>query len=231
MEDQETGTEKQEKKIVALITGTMMKVITNPKEFYKNMPRTGGFIDPLIFIAVMGVVGGVIHAILSILGLISVGGFFLAISYIVIIPIIVAISGFVIAAIMFIIWKIMGSQESYETAYRCVAYASAITPITSILNVIPYIGTVLGLVWMTYLIIVASTEVHKITPRLAQIVFGAICVILSLGTISAEFTSRKIAKKAEMFQEKMDLEDMTPEEAGKAVGEFLKGLQEATEKE
>ena len=49
-------------------------------------------------------------------------------------PIAVAIGSFIGGAILFIIWKLMGSQEDYETAYRCGAYLMALAPITAIIG-------------------------------------------------------------------------------------------------
>lgn len=61
-------------------------------------------------------------------------------------PIAVAIGSFIGAAILFVIWKLMGSQEDYETAYRCGAYLMALAPITTLINVIPYAGAIISLV-------------------------------------------------------------------------------------
>ncbi len=213
------------KKNINNILDTAMKVITNPVGFYRDMPKTGGFIEPLIFAVVLGLVSGVITAILSIFSLGSVASFWMGLAFIIYYPIMVAIGSFIGAAILFIIWKIMGSQEPYETAYRCVAYASAIAPITVLLQIIPYIGSILGLAWYLYLMVVASTEVHKIVQKTALMVFGIIFILLAIGTTCGNFATRKAQKSLEQY------EDMTPEEAGKAFGEFMKGAQEEAEKD
>ena len=40
-------------------------VITAPASYFKSMPKTGGLSEPLIFIAVMSVIAGVLYAVLS----------------------------------------------------------------------------------------------------------------------------------------------------------------------
>ena len=220
--------ESNMEKNVSNIIATAMKVIMNPVGFYRDMPKTGGYVEPLIFAAAMGLVSGVITAILSIFSLGSAGSFFMGIAFIIIYPIMVAIFSFVGAAIIFIIWKIMSSQEPYETAYRCMAYAVAISPITVILGIIPYLGSIIGLVWWFYLILAASTEVHKIPRKTAFMVFGIICVLLAMLSTYSQFTARRIQKNAEQFSS--DIENMTPEEAGKAFGDFMKGMQKAADK-
>ena len=223
--------EAQIEKSVTSILKTAIEVVTKPVGFFRSMPISGGFAEPLVFMVSMGVVAGILHALLTIVGLSYAASFLMAIASIIIIPVLVAIFGFVGAAILFVIWRIMGSQQSFETAYRCGAYAGGIVPITTVLGVIPYLGPVVGLVWMTYLLVVASVEVHKLNPKPAWIVFGAICAFFALASISSQFASRRMAKDMTKWGEKMEkMDDMTPEEAGKAMGEFFKGLEKGAGK-
>ena len=217
--------------IVREIPTTAVRVITNATTFFREMPKTGGFIEPIIFAAGIGLASGVVTAILAIFGLgyaHSVGS---AILYIILMPIFSPLFGFIGALILFIIWKILGSQESYETAYRCGAYVSAITPITTIINVIPYIGGIIGLLWMTYLIVIASSEVHNIDRKKAWIVFGIIFVILAIMGLTSEFAARRAKSRVEKYQREMgkQFKDLTPEEAKKAAQEFLKQMQKQQE--
>ena len=125
---------------------------------------------------VIGYIGSLAHIGISPMGggLTGAG----ALAGIIIAPIIVLVFSFIVAGILFIIWKIMGSQENYETAYRCAAYSSGIVPVTSVLGFIPYLGSVAGLLWGFYLIITASIEVHKIKSSLAWTVWGIIAALL-----------------------------------------------------
>lgn len=209
------------------ILNTAVRVITNPVGFYREMPKTGGFPEPLIFAVILGLISGLLTAILSIFSLGAAASFLMGIAFIIIYPIMIAIFGFVGAAILFIIWRIIGSKESFETAYRCWAYSMAILPITTLLGIIPYLGTIIGLAWGFYLIVVASTEAHKIPQKTAYIVFGVICALMVIMSTCSQYAGRKFQEGMEEFGSQM--EDMTPEEAGKAFGDFMKGLQEAAE--
>lgn len=223
---------QQIEKNITAILNTMVEVIRNPVGFFRRMPKSGGFVEPLIFMVSMGVAAGVIQAILAILGLGFAGSFLMALTSIIIVPIMVGIFGFVGAAILFVIWKIMGSQQSFETAYRCGAYAGGIVPVTTVLGIIPYLGPVLGLVWGTYLIVVASVEVHNIAAKTAWIVFGAIAALFALISIGSQFAARKVTSGLNKWEQEMGKTgEMTPEEAGKAMGEFLKGLEKEVGKE
>ena len=209
---------------ISLITEIVVKVITNPIGFFREMPKTGGFLFPIIFMVAMGIVGSIMRVIMSLIGLYPSVGMDISVASILLVPVFVTIFGFISAAIIFIIWNFMGSRESYETAFRCIAYAGAIVPITSLLHIIPYAGGLFGLVWTIYLMIVASTEVHNIAPQKAWIVFGILCALLAMMSLSAEFTGRKMLNQTNEFQK------MTSEEPDMAIGDFMKGFEESQRK-
>ncbi len=212
-----------DKEQIQKIKTTGISVITRPAEFFRSMPKTGGFADPLIFIAIMGALSGIIHAVFSIIGLGMNVSFLTAIGLIIIMPIVVVIFSFIGAGIFFVLWKLLGSVQSYETAYRCVAYASAITPVTTLLGVIPYLGAIIALVWMLFLMVTASTEVHNLESQKAWIVFGIIFGLLILLNINSQRMARNAEKQVQEFNRQIgEMQNMTPEETGRAMGEFLK---------
>lgn len=205
----------------------IQRIIKTPAVFYREMPKAGGLVEPLTFMVVMGVAAGIIQAVLGIVGIGMSSSFLVALASIVVVPIVFGVFGFIGAGILFFIWKMMGSQEPYEVAFRCFAYGAAIAPVTAILNAVPYIGPLIGLVWMTYLLVNASTEVYGIQPKLAWIVFGGICALLALTSISSQLAARRMVHKLDGMQRQMgQIDKMSPEEAGKAVGQFLKGMQQ-----
>jgi glucan phosphoethanolaminetransferase (alkaline phosphatase superfamily) len=113
-------------------------------------------------------------------------------------PIFIVIGCFIGAAILFVIWKLMGSQESFETAFRCAAYMSAISPITAVLGVIPWIGAVLGMLLSLYYVVMASVEVHGIPAKKAWIVFGSIIALLCLVSMCTQYAVKKATRNMEM---------------------------------
>jgi len=212
------------------ILDTVKAVITNPAQFYRTMPKTGGFGDPLVFMAVLGVIAGVIQAVFGLFHIGFVGTTLAALGAIIMAPVVIIIAGFIGAAIVFVIWKLMGSAESYETAYRCLAYAGAIAPITALFNLIPYVGGLVGLAWGLFLLVTASVEVHKIAAKTAWLVFGIIAAILAIGSISAQ---RRAASAMGAWQHATGktAEEMTPDDAGRAAAAFLKAMQNEAAKQ
>ncbi len=233
------GPGPQTKSMVDSIISNAKGVITNPVEFYRNMPKTGGFGDPLVFAAVIGVLVGIVQAIV---GLVMLPGAakFMGLAAIIWGPIAAVIGSFVGGAIVFVIWKIMGSNENYETAYRCGAYAYAIAPITVLAGLIPYVGSLVGLFWGLYLLVTASVEVHKIAAKTAWTVFGIIAAIFFLMNVGCQMAARKMKSSAAAWQQEMEKaademqkssEELSKEagkagvEANKAAAAMMKALE------
>jgi hypothetical protein len=190
----------------AAMPQTAIKVITGPAAFFREMPKTGGFGEPLLFLMVMSAVTGLIQALLLLFGLapdvqMSVT---VAILSIILYPLVAAVAGFIIAAVLFVIWKLIGSQESYEAAYRCMAYVGALFPITAVLGAIPYAGGVLGIALTTFFYVTASVETHKITAQKAWTVFGIIGVLLIAMNLGGELATRSAQQNNERLQQQID---------------------------
>lgn len=213
------------------------QVITDPAGFYRVMPREGGYSEPLIFNLVMAAIAGAIFAVLSIIGLTGAG--FGGVVAIIALPIIMLIGSFIAAAVLFVIWKLMGSSQSYQAAYRCVAYSYAILPVVTIIGVIPYVGTIVRTVWGVWLMVIASVEVHGRQQRTALIVFGILGVFSLMGGLSSEGAQRQMQgtvdhTSAEMEEHFRSLGldengEIDPEKAGRSIGAFLRGIQEEVE--
>lgn len=193
----------------AAIPQTAIKVVTSPVEFFREMPKTGGFVEPLVFMVIMGVVSGLISGLFlaasRLLGFQLYISMQMGVAAIIVMPVMVAtgmaILGFVTAAIQFVIWKMMGSKESYETAYRCVAYLAALSPLTTLLGIIPYLGGAICLVIITFYLVTASVRVHGIAAQRAWLVFGIIAAIFIVLSVSAQIAARRFARNMEQAAE------------------------------
>lgn len=176
---------------------TWKEVILRPSDFYKSMPKTGGYADPLIFAAINFILYGLLTTLLA--GLFGrgmyggmydgmydgFGGFrFLGIiTNVIIIPIAGIISLFIEAAILYIIYKVLGGGGSYEGTVRFISYATAVL----LLSWIPFIGWVFGFYGL-YLYILGGMNVHDVSmvkstiavllPTFLAILLGIIIAVL-----------------------------------------------------
>lgn len=214
----------------AKIPQTAKKVLTSPPEFFREMPKTGGFVEPLVFMIAMGIVAGLLQSILAVLRFQVGAGMAMGLASVIVMPIMIGIFGFVGAAVLFLVWKLMGSGESYETAYRCGAYVGALTPISVLLSLIPFVGAAVSVLLMTFFLVTASVAVHGIPSRKAWLVFGIIGGLLVFMGVSAELASRRLVRQAAEYrkqaeeavktmQKQTELLQKQAEEASRATGQ------------
>jgi hypothetical protein len=179
VEGKGTGTgntyELDMKDFVRSFIGVVKTVILKPKEFYQNMPTTGGFPSPLIFLVVCLGISALISAIIW--G--TVAGFF----YFLIFGLVVSFIG--AAILYFIAQQFFEGKGTYEGTYRVVAYAGVVSLI-SWLSVIPVLGGIiafLAFLYGFYLQFVGVEKVHKITQGQAIVtvlIAFAVSIILGL---------------------------------------------------
>lgn len=184
--------------MLAAIPQTAIRVLTNPRAFFREMPKTGGYFDPLVFVVVLGTVAGIIQTVVNVILYFSAMGITAILGSLIFMPVIIALFSFIGAGILFLIWKFLGSQENYETAYRGAAYIAALSPITTLIGLIPYLGTVISLAIGLYFIVIVSVEVHAIPAKKAWMVFGVIMGLLCLFSLAATLNANK--RKADMIE-------------------------------
>jgi hypothetical protein len=183
------------------IPKTAVKVITAPALFFREMPKHGGLHEPFLFLicmaAVTGLVGGLARAVTKLLGLELYAGLAMGVVSFALLPVFYALIGgffgFIAAALFHGIWKLMGSKETYATAYRCIAYLSALAPLTALLAVIPLIGGSLGIIVFIAYLGSASSLVHGIAIKRAWLVFGCVGVVLIVLSVSTRYAAWRFA--------------------------------------
>jgi hypothetical protein len=142
---------------------TWKEIMQSPSDFYREMPKTGGYFYPIVFatssIAIM------LSCVFLIYPLIFPEmGNNTELTYMEIpLVVIFLIVGFIIAllmnaAILNITYKILGGKGSYEGTVGFVCYATA----PFVLGWIPLIGGIFGL-YQTYLYIVGGKFVHDMS--------------------------------------------------------------------
>lgn len=209
---------------------TMKQVVLNPVLFFKNLDTSVSSMRPAYFFAAsMGFISGVLNLVLSIFGLGQHAGFFMSLVLVILFPLICIIGAYIVGAIFHICWKFLGSSQPYQIAVICAIYMLATSPFTFIFAIFPYIGTVAKMLWLGYLVYLCTVHVHKISDQKAKIACVIGFGILTLMSLSAEHSTRKAVVYLNELSSKM--ENQSAEEAGKMVGDFLKGLNSTVEKD
>ncbi len=147
---------------------TLKKVLTDPEGFYSEMPKEGGYQEPLTFaainFAIVGLLSGIIAVILSGAGAGSIVSTLVG-------AVIGGIVGlFIGGIILFVFFKIFGGSGGYEGTVRILSYSSA----AQVFAWIPVIGWIIGLygIWLN---IVGGKHVHNLTT-----VKSAVAVLLPI---------------------------------------------------
>lgn len=145
------------------------KVILDPREFYRQMPASGGFENPLIFLGICGllyfifkvIVGGLPDAINAL--------FLIALAYI-----------FGPGILMLASQFIFQGEGDYEGSLRVCAYSGACLTVAWV----PVLG-VFAFLYGFYLIFLGTEKIHKldttkaaIATLIAVLVTGAIMVFV-----------------------------------------------------
>jgi len=160
-------------------------VIKTPNEFFGNMPKEGGFAEPVTFAFINYLILGIGLFILSIfynVFLLIIGTdinsalfsiifcFFICIIFL---PLFAVIGLFISGAIYQFLFKLLGGTGTYESTVRVVSYSSAV----SLLVWIPILGWLFAL-YQIYLYIIGGTFVHSLpTSKSAIAVLIPILVI------------------------------------------------------
>ena len=167
-------------------------VLMHPAGFFSGMPRTGSYLEPLVFAVAAGLAAGIVRMVLGLAGwgfYMTTGGAVLAL---VLTPLFVGIGSFIGGGILYLIWQAMGSKASFETAYRCAAYVTAIAPAAAVIRLIPYAGGVIALAWGCWLLAIASETVHGIDRNKTLLVFGIIFAVLAVLGLVSEYHARHL---------------------------------------
>ena len=180
-----------------------IKLIVNPAGFFRAMPKTGGLVDPLLYVVMTSLLGVVFSTVISFVtrgvGLHGLGQIAI---WLAIVPLITLIMSFFIAAISFAIWSFTGSNENYETSYRCLAYMHILMPISIVLSIVPYMG-LLVIVWWLYLIMIATREVHKVQIMNALLAFGVIAAMFGVVYYSSVSSTMNSKRHLEEFTKEL----------------------------
>ena len=187
--------------------GTWKKVITTPSDFFKEMPTSGGYAEPLKFAVINYIIAGIGMTLVSIFialllpmasfwpgSAFSFGSAFSlgsALTNIIVTPIVGIIGLFIGGAILYVCFKIVGGSGSYEGTVRIFSYTSAVNAVSWI----PILGWIVAL-YALYLGIVGGTFVHNITTLrsaiaifipiiVAAIIFALLIAMLGVALFTA----------------------------------------------
>ncbi len=165
---------------VAALVETTKQVLTQPTDFYRGMPLSGGIQSPLLYGLIIGYVGlvastiyqtifrTVIGSSLSRMGgggefdkvLPMLQGGFGIVFNLIFGPVAIVIGLFIMAGIVHLaLLLLQAGERGFEPTFRVAAYAEG----AAIINVVPFCGGLIAGVYTIVLLIIGISEAHGIT--------------------------------------------------------------------
>lgn len=157
---------------------TVRRLVLEPTEFFRSLPRQGDFINPAIFALICYEVFVVLGGLLALVGISGDQGFGGLIASIILAPIFLAIGLLIGSGIIHLLVKlVVGPQNAgFEATFRVVSYAQVV----NLVSWIPFIGPLLGL-YGFFLGVVGVRELHTTTTgKAALVVLVPAAVVLLL---------------------------------------------------
>lgn len=156
---------------------TWKEVVQKPSDFYREMPKTGGYFYPMVFAAI----NIAIYFFLSLIFNPDEYDFrdfspAMMVMAAIMIPIIATFALFIDATLLYFIQKALGGKGTYEGTAKIVLYSSA----TALFLWIPLVGWLSG-IYQLYLYIVGGKYVCGMSmERSALVVFTSILLVIVL---------------------------------------------------
>ncbi len=173
------------------------RCLLNPKDYFSSIPKTGGYVDPIIKALIYGAVSGIFGFVWSLFGARGAGIMFSESGRLVILigPIIGAFIGlFIGGLILLVISVICGGSSNFEANVRTVASLLVIIPMNAILGFFTIINYSLGSivffvitlygVFMLYQSLLNALDGRKETAKIVCIVIAAIPVLALIGSLA-----------------------------------------------
>ena len=167
-------------------------IVTQPKEFFKKMPTSGGFGEPYWFAVVNMLISFILSAGFTFASMdaefemaLQYLGINVPIFMLIMVPVVFVLGSiglFLSSGIYHLFLKLVGAKKNYEATFRVLAYLSVFNVFTSVSSLNSQIIDLVVFVfvlYVLYIMIYALKEVHEIS-----FLRSAIAVLLPVVVIS-----------------------------------------------
>jgi hypothetical protein len=203
------------------VVPTAIDVLGDPRGFFSSMPRDGGYEAPGIFAGVMLVAYAVLTAAFTLIRLQVIA----ALVSLIVIPIVGAIGLLIGSAVVLFLSRALGSDATFESSFRIVAYCSALLPIQAVAMLIPYLAILVN-AYGFYLLIMAMIAAHKVDEQKAWTVLGSIAAVLLVFSFFSTMAARRVAPHIDRLGHELE---RSAAELNRATDNFRRELDRAAD--
>jgi hypothetical protein len=156
-----------------------VSVLVQPHFYFTSDSDRLDFSERARYVAVMGFLAGVIGVLTS-GAFVSGGGGAGMLLTLALSPVVAVIASFVFAALIQIMGYLGGGTGDYGDSYSVSAAASALAPVTAVFNLLPGIGTLIGLVWGWWVVAHGVSAMLGITQQRAKMIVSVFYGVVAL---------------------------------------------------
>lgn len=173
---------------------TLREVLFSPTRFYRRMPTSRGFMNPMIFALILGVLGGVLGLLWQQTFITRPvqfpGGAIILVGITIALPLFVLVALFIGSAITHLCLMVAGgNRRGFEATFRVIAYSWA----TQVFTLVPLVGGFIIPMYALVLEIIGLRESHGIgSGRAALAALLPLIVIVVLVVIGVTFFLLKL---------------------------------------
>lgn len=202
------------------IVNDAFKVLTGSKSFFSHMPKKG-YKKAISFLLFIVVVTGLFKTVCSV----SHYGFFEGLSHLPGNLLVMLLYVFVIvtlgSGVMYYIWRLMGSEQSFETSFKNVSYSLVALPLLMIAITFGFYAIVLVMALWAFILFNAGNETHQVRGT-GIVVFLGLGVLLSSLMLNGLNSDKDKSKQEQSENKKLMLEkEKLREDEGAIVDEEL----------
>jgi hypothetical protein len=143
----------------------------------------------------------------------------------IVLPIVGAIVLLIASAVVLFLSRALGSDATFESSFRIVAYSSAFLPIQAVAVLIPYLP-ILVQAYAFYLLIVGVIAVHKVEEQKAWTVLGSVAAVLLVFSLVGTMAARRVTPQIDRVGRQLE---KSAEELNRATDQFRRELGRATD--
>jgi hypothetical protein len=104
-----------------------------------------------------------------------------------------------VMVLLFLLWRLMGSHETYQTAFRCWAFLTPLSVASALLSPVPYLP-LLVFAYGVYLLVVASQKAHGLPAVRSWVVWGLLGGAFLLFVFMATLAGRALQRSGFTFE-------------------------------
>lgn len=156
-------------------------VLLQPSLYFSHEEDALDFADGATYVAIMGVIGALLSALLLSAGAEHYTPLALVLSLI-IGPVGAIVGTFVAASIIHVLARFLGSRKDYESSFSIAAAVAALYPINALLALLGGVGGLAALLWSWWITSEGLSVVHGTDRGSARVVMGGVYAVAALLT-------------------------------------------------